>query len=74
MIHGEDLVLGTALSSGAFGEVWKGSWQGIEVAVKRLRQSLLEFDSFVRVAVLLRLCLTPLQASTEFDREVTLLR
>lgn len=48
MINPEDLVLQKALSGGTFGEVWKGSWQGIDVAVKRLRQSLLEMDSFVR--------------------------
>lgn len=48
VINPEDLVLQKALSGGTFGEVWQGSWQGIDVAVKRLRQSLLEMDSFVR--------------------------
>lgn len=47
VIASDDVVLESTLSAGAFGQVWKGQWQGLEVAVKRMHQSLLELDSFV---------------------------
>ena len=46
-------------SPGAFGEVWCGHWDGIEVAVKVLRQSMLEMDDSV---------------VAEFEREVEFMR
>eukprot|EP00039_Didymoeca_costata_P006189 m.88151 g.88151 ORF g.88151 m.88151 type:complete len:1021 (-) comp13148_c0_seq1:104-3166(-) len=46
-------------SEGAFGEVWYAQWDGIGVAVKRLRKTLFEMDDF---------------ASSEFENEVELIR
>lgn len=35
-------------TEGAFGEVWRGQWDGINVAVKVLRRALLEMDDSVK--------------------------
>eukprot|EP00039_Didymoeca_costata_P005711 m.83848 g.83848 ORF g.83848 m.83848 type:complete len:823 (+) comp12940_c0_seq2:170-2638(+) len=44
---------------GAFGEVWYGEWDGLGVAVKRLRSTLISFDS---------------EAAKDFESEVDFLR
>lgn len=50
-----EVTLDAALSEGAFGEVWRGRWGDLPVAVKVLKQAVMEFDDTAR---------------TEFEREV----
>ena len=58
-IDAMQLTLDSPIASGAFGEVWRGQWNGTVVAVKKLRRVLLDLD----------------EASVrEFESESTLMR
>ena len=58
-IPADEVRLETCIDSGAFGEVWRGRWNDMAVAVKRMRAVLLALDdSFAR----------------EFEAETTLMR
>lgn len=45
-IHPDELTLSEELGSGQFGLVWKGSWNGRQVAVKTVREGFMSEEEF----------------------------
>jgi serine/threonine protein kinase len=46
-IQGEELQLGPRIGKGAYGEVFRAKWRGIDVAVKKMPCSLLQNKEFL---------------------------
>lgn len=47
-INPAEIVLGERIGKGSFGQVFRGTWRGTQVAVKKLNMPMLVDDSFVR--------------------------
>ena len=43
-MEADEITFRKRLASGAYGEVYRGEWQGTDVAVKRLKANVLEDD------------------------------
>ena len=47
-INPAEIVLGERIGKGSFGQVFRGTWRGTQVAVKKLHMPMLVDDAFVR--------------------------
>jgi serine/threonine protein kinase len=46
LIQPDEVSYEVVIGSGAFGEVWRGQWKGVDVAIKKIYQSLDDFASY----------------------------